>query len=109
MSSLAGLAGSGVTANACIPGVVATGLLADYMGVPRPGGASGRPWGRPDQGAEPIVYLAASPEVAGVTGRYFVGPRARRRSSPASYDEELQRRLWEESARLVSLADATAP
>ncbi len=99
----------GVTANCLHPGVIATQLLADYMNVPGLGGAVGTTMGdSPDQGSEAIVYLAASPEVAGVTGRYFVG-RREGRSSPASYDEELQQRLWEESARLVSLADATAP
>jgi NAD(P)-dependent dehydrogenase (short-subunit alcohol dehydrogenase family) len=99
----------GVTANCLHPGVIATQLLADYMNVPGLGGEVGRTLGdSPDQGSETIVYLAASPEVAGVTGRYFVG-RREGRSSPASYDEELQQRLWEESARLVSLADATAP
>ena len=40
-----------------------------------------------------------------MTGRYFVG-RQESRSSPASYDERLQHRLWEESARLMALADA---
>ena len=51
----------------------------------------------PDRGAEPIVYLAASPEVAGVTGRYF-DRCTETRSSAASYDEARGSRLWEESA-----------
>ena len=55
----------------------------------------------PAEGADTIVYLAASPEVERVTGRYFVGNRESR-SSPASYDESLQRRLWEESVRLTA-------
>jgi NAD(P)-dependent dehydrogenase (short-subunit alcohol dehydrogenase family) len=99
----------GVTANCLHPGVIATQLLADYMNVPLVDGAIARTFGAdPTEGADTIVYLAASPEVEGVTGRYFVGQRETR-SSPASYDEALQRRLWEESARLTSLADATAP
>ena len=97
----------GVTANCLHPGVIATKLLADYMNVPaRSGGpAIGD---SPEQGSEAIVYLAASPEIEGVTGRYFVG-RREDRSWPASYDEGLQERLWEESARLVALADAATP
>ena len=91
------LEGSGVTANAVHPGVVATGLLADYMGMP----AGGRSFGAtPERGAEPLVYLAASPEVAGVTGRYF-DRCTETRSSAASYDDAAARRLWEESVRLV--------
>ena len=50
----------------------------------------------PDRGAEPILYLAASPEVAGVSGRYF-DRCTETRSSAASYDEAAARRLWEES------------
>ena len=91
------LEGSGVTANAVHPGVVATGLLSDYMGMP----AGRRSFGTtPERGAEPIVYLAASPEVAGVSGRYF-DRCTETRSSATSYDEAAARRLWEESERLV--------
>jgi NAD(P)-dependent dehydrogenase (short-subunit alcohol dehydrogenase family) len=103
------LRGTGVTANCVHPGVVATKLLADYMNIPLVGGAIARTFGgSPEKGAETCMYLAASPEVEGVSGRYFSGQRETR-SSPASYDEELQRRLWEESARLTALADVPAP
>jgi NAD(P)-dependent dehydrogenase (short-subunit alcohol dehydrogenase family) len=100
---------TGVTANCLHPGVIATQLLADYMNVPMVGGAVARTFGAdPAEGADTMVYLAASPEVETVTGRYFVG-RRESRSSPASYDEELQRRLWAESARLTSLVDHDTP
>ena len=103
------LGGTGVTANCLHPGVVATKLMADYMNVPLVGEAIARTFGDSvEKGAETTVYLAASRDVEGVTGRYFVGQRETR-SSPASYDEELQHRLWEESARLTSLATAPAP
>lgn len=103
------LRGTGVTANCLHPGVIATKLLSDYMNVPLVGGAIARTFGgSPDKGSETSIYLAASPEVEGVTGRYFVGGRETR-SSPASYDEALQHRLWEESARLTDLADAPTP
>jgi NAD(P)-dependent dehydrogenase (short-subunit alcohol dehydrogenase family) len=100
---------TGVTANCLHPGVIATRLLADYMNVPMVGGAVARTFGGdPSEGADATVYLAASPEVETVTGRYFVG-RRESRSSPASYDETLQRRLWEESVRLTSLVDVLTP
>ncbi len=56
----------------------------------------------PEEGADTIVYLAASPEVEGVTGQYFIRRRAVP-SSPASYDRELAQRLWEVSSRIVGL------
>jgi NAD(P)-dependent dehydrogenase (short-subunit alcohol dehydrogenase family) len=99
----------GITANCLHPGVVATRLLADYMKTPMVDGAIAGTFGeRPEQGSETSVYLAASPDVQGVSGRYFVG-RKETRSSPASYDEGLQRRLWEESERLTAPAGATTP
>ena len=103
------LRGTGVTANCLHPGVIATRLLADYMNVPLVGGAIARTFGgSPEAGAETSIHLAASPEVEGVTGKYFVERRATR-SSRASYDEELQHRLWEVSAQLTALAGAAAP
>jgi NAD(P)-dependent dehydrogenase (short-subunit alcohol dehydrogenase family) len=97
------LQGTGVTANALHPGAVATRLLADYMKVPLVGRALARTFGAsPEQGADTVVYLAASPEVAGVTGKYFTN-RRETRSSPASYDESAARRLWELSERLTGL------
>jgi NAD(P)-dependent dehydrogenase (short-subunit alcohol dehydrogenase family) len=98
------LKGSGVTANCLSPGVVATGMLADYMGVPRTGGASARSFGAsPERGAQTSIYLATSPDVEGVTGKYFEKSRAIR-SSQESYDEAAARRLWEVSERLTGLS-----
>jgi hypothetical protein len=77
-------------------------MLADYLGLPQ-GGASVSTFGAsPERGAETSVYLAASPEVAGVSGKYFERKRAIR-SSPESYDEASARRLWEVSERLTGL------
>ena len=60
----------------------------------------------PAQGAATSVYLASSPEVEGVTGRYFVN-RKPKTSSKASYDTAAAARLWQVSAGLVGLG-ATA-
>lgn len=56
----------------------------------------------PEKGAQTSIYLASSPEVEAITGKYFV-KSAPRRSSALSYNESLQHQLWEESARLVKL------
>jgi NAD(P)-dependent dehydrogenase (short-subunit alcohol dehydrogenase family) len=86
-------AGSGVTANALHPGVVHTKLLRDGWGSS--GGTT------IERGAETSVYLAASPEVAGVTGGYFVS-RQKREPAPAAQDDAVAERLWAESERLVA-------
>lgn len=61
----------------------------------------------PARAAEAVAFLSLSPELDGVTGRYFVGKRAVQ-SAPISYDEALARRLWEVSAHMVGLAAADA-
>jgi len=95
------LRGTRVTANSLNPGVVATRMLDDYMGV-NPGAGPVRTFGaKPEEGAETSIYLASSPEMEGVTGMYFERKQARR-SSRESYDEAPARRLWEISERLTS-------
>ena len=96
------LRGTGVTVNCLNPGVVATRMLADYMGVPLAGGALASTFGaKPEEGAQTSIYLASSPEVESVTGKYFERKQATP-SSRASYDEAAARRLWEVSERLTA-------
>jgi retinol dehydrogenase 14 len=58
----------------------------------------------PTHGAATPVYLASSPEVEGITGRYFVN-RKPRTSSKASHDTTAAARLWQAS---IDLAGMTA-
>ena len=97
------LEGSGVTANTLHPGMVSTNLLADAVGVPRRLKTVTR-IGSVDtkSGAKESVYLATSPEVEGVTGRYFVGARSVE-SSPASYGRDAASHLWQVSSELTGL------
>jgi NAD(P)-dependent dehydrogenase (short-subunit alcohol dehydrogenase family) len=88
------LEGTGVTANALHPGGVATNFGAD-AGY-RASGIS------PEEGAQTQIYLATSPEVEGVTGKYFVRCRAVP-SSQTSYDEDTARRLWAVNAQMTGL------
>jgi NAD(P)-dependent dehydrogenase (short-subunit alcohol dehydrogenase family) len=53
-----------------------------------------------EKGAETSVFLATSPEVENVTGKYFDNKKAKD-SSKISYDESLQKRLWEKSEEIV--------
>jgi NAD(P)-dependent dehydrogenase (short-subunit alcohol dehydrogenase family) len=98
------LRSTAVTANCLNPGIVATRMLADYMGVPLAGAALARTFGaKPEEGAQTSIYLAASPELESVTGKYFERKQPIA-SSRGSYDEAAARRLWEVSERLTSLS-----
>jgi NAD(P)-dependent dehydrogenase (short-subunit alcohol dehydrogenase family) len=94
---------TGVTVNCLTPGVVATRMLGDYMGAPRGSGVDSTFGASPEKGAETSIYLAASPDVEGVTGKYFVGKKPAA-SSRQSHDEAAARRLWEVSERLTGLS-----
>src|SRR5256712_9002383 len=98
------LHGTGITVNALEPGPTATtfgqkdaGPLARTLLR-----FISTRFGSPEEGAQTSIYLASSPEVETITGKYFV-KSAPRRSSTLSYDESLQSQLWEESAKLVNL------
>jgi NAD(P)-dependent dehydrogenase (short-subunit alcohol dehydrogenase family) len=97
------LAGRGVTANCLHPGAVATRIWSGAPWFARPILAVARRFMRtPEQGAEGIVLLASSPEVAGLTGAYLEDGRPVQPSALAR-DAAAARRLWDESARLVGL------
>jgi NAD(P)-dependent dehydrogenase (short-subunit alcohol dehydrogenase family) len=97
------LAGSGVTANSLHPGFVATRLGSGNKIPIRPVYILLRPFTiSPKKGAETSVFLASSPEVEGVSGKYFDQKRESR-SSRISQDEESQELLWDMSAKLTGL------
>lgn len=98
------LEGTRVTVNALHPGVIHTNLLSNFSSVLQLAWhAIGRWFKQPEDGAETPVYLAASPEVVSVSGKYFryCKPLG---TSAQSYDREIQRRLWKESERLSGFA-----
>lgn len=97
------LAGTGVTANALHPGWVATNIGANNVPF----------FGRigkaiinltamsPEKGAETTLYLATSPDVAGISGKYFYKCKPVRPTA-AAQDKAVARRLWEVSERLTA-------
>jgi len=98
------LEGTGVTATVLHPGVVSTRFgsedpsLIFKVVVP-----FYRPFMKtPQQGAATSIYLASSPKVEGVTGRYFAKGRPQT-SNKASYDESAAARLWRVSTDLVGI------
>lgn len=97
------LRGTGVTANALHPGVVASdfGAVGGWVGLAYKLGRSFML--TPEQGAQTQVFLASSPEVEGVSGGYFI--RKKQRTPPAqARDSALRRKLWEVSEQLTGLA-----
>src|ERR1700704_2151189 len=90
------IAGSGVTANAVEPGFVKTNLK-----VPFPYSIFSFMRGKAVDGAKPSVFLASSPEVEGVSGKFFNNKGVPTKSTPSSYDKNLARRLWQVSAELT--------
>jgi NAD(P)-dependent dehydrogenase (short-subunit alcohol dehydrogenase family) len=100
------LEGTGVTANALHPGFVSTGFGKNNPGflmktiravVPLIGRS-------PEKGAETSIYLASSPEVQSITGKYFVDCKVTQ-PAPQATDSAVARKVWDISADMVHLAD----
>lgn len=102
------LANTGVTANCLHPGFVRTALGRDVTGLPgaavrlalhlRPG---------PETGAKTSVYVASSPDVASISGGYFVKSKLSQ-PSPLAQDPQAAARLWKLSTELADLPDLSA-
>lgn len=99
------LAGTGVTVNTLNPGLVRTNIYAGMKGffysllflmaisV--------------EKGAQTQIFLATSPAVEGVNGKYFSNSKEKR-SSKHSYDVAIRRRLWELSEALIQQHETVA-
>lgn len=97
------LRGTGVTANALHPGVVATRFGHESGGIVSPLLKLVQRFGlSPEKGAETIVYLASSPEVAGVNGEYFAKCKPAV-PSRAAQDDRLAAALWQKSVALTGV------
>jgi NAD(P)-dependent dehydrogenase (short-subunit alcohol dehydrogenase family) len=91
------LEGSGVTANAFHPGLVATGFNSNNGVLMRIGMVFTKPFARsPEKGAETLVWLVDSEDASQLNGAYVVDCRPVT-PSPAAQDVETARRLWQVS------------
>lgn len=98
------LEGSGVTANALHPGWVATDIARNIgwlskivMPLIQRNAKS------PEEGAKTSLYLAASPQVQGISGKFFADCE-QVNTAPGTYDREAQSRLWHISAEMTGIA-----
>lgn len=96
------LKGSNVTANCLHPGGVASNFADNTGGILRIAA-----WFfkntfaiSSEKGAATSIYLATSAEVEGVSGKYFDNKKEKS-SSKISYDEAVQKQLWETSEKIV--------
>jgi NAD(P)-dependent dehydrogenase (short-subunit alcohol dehydrogenase family) len=102
------LEGTGVTVNALHPGLVASNFNSGTKGITHflvgvfysIAGIS------VEKGAQTTLYLATSPQVEGVTGKYFANNQEKK-TAKRSYDQALGQHLWQVSEQLV--AHSTAP
>jgi NAD(P)-dependent dehydrogenase (short-subunit alcohol dehydrogenase family) len=99
------LKGSGVTVNVLMPGFTATNLgkssgsltSSIMFKLARPMQQSAK------KGAETSIYLASSNEVKDITGKCFA-KKKETKTCPASYEEELQKRLWSKTESMLGSA-----
>ncbi len=97
------LSGTNVTVNCLHPGGVRTGFAGDMKGF------FGFIWKTfspllrsAEKGAETIIWLASSPEIEGISGKYFKDKKEIK-SMAVSYNHDVQKKLWEVSEELTKL------
>ncbi|HYQ43337.1 MAG TPA: SDR family oxidoreductase [Polyangiaceae bacterium] len=95
--------GSSVTANAVHPGVIMSGLQRNMPAIQRLGMAVAAPLGFKSiaEGAATQVYVATRPELAGVSGEYFMDCNIAQPTAQGR-DAALAERLWVESEQIVA-------
>jgi NAD(P)-dependent dehydrogenase (short-subunit alcohol dehydrogenase family) len=92
------LEGTGVTVNVVHPGMNKTDLGRDAGGFSR---MIFKMMGKdPKIGAETSIYLASSPDVENITGKYFAKKEIKK-SSKESYDMDLAKKLWDVSEKYL--------
>ena len=103
------LQGRGIATNALHPGAIASGFGRSHDGFFARLVALGAPFlASPEKGARTPLHLATSPELRGVTGKYFVS-RREKRPSRAALDDAAALRLWQISEAMTQPATRLPP
>jgi len=98
------LKGTGVSVNCLHPGAVATSFGSSGGSLIKTLALLSKPFMlTPEQGADTLIYLASSPEVEGLTGKFYMHRRAANPPGVA-YNYYLQQRLWAACENMVRLA-----
>ncbi len=104
------LEGTGVTVNALHPGLVASNFNSGTKGMAHVIGEVVYFFRSisVEKGAQTTLYLATSPEVEGVSGKYFSNCK-QIPSSKLSYDVTVRQRLWKVSEELIRQNELSHP
>jgi len=99
------LKGSGITVNCLHPGGVKTNITRDYKGIIKFFTKIIFSFAKsPEEGAETSIYLASSPDVENISGKYFF-EKKQARSKEITYNESIAERLWNVCTDLTNLYD----
>jgi len=93
------LRGSGVTANCLTPGPVNTKLLTGVSSI------QGKSI---PEGAQNLVFVATSPNLINITGKYFA-EKMETKTKPISYDVHTRKKLWNVSEKMVGIKMPNSP
>jgi NAD(P)-dependent dehydrogenase (short-subunit alcohol dehydrogenase family) len=97
------LTGSRITANCVHPGAVKSNITRDYRGFIKLFTKLFFSFAKsPEEGAETSIYLASSPDVKNISGKYFID-RKESESSNITYDQTIAKRLWDVCVDLTNL------
>ena len=83
-----------ITVNSLHPGTYLNTNMVRRAGID--------PWGEPESGADAEVYLAVSPKLDGISGKYF-NVMSEARADDQAYDAQARKRLWDLSMKLTGL------
>jgi NAD(P)-dependent dehydrogenase (short-subunit alcohol dehydrogenase family) len=97
---------TGVLVNCVHPGIVATNIWRGSDWLSRLARLFKWFYKSAEEGAQPVLHLAASPDLDGVTGQYF-REMDRVNPSTAAFDEKAAARLWRASLELTGLPEPT--
>jgi NAD(P)-dependent dehydrogenase (short-subunit alcohol dehydrogenase family) len=94
---------SGITVNCLHPGAVKSNITRDYKGIIKIFTKLLFSFAKnPEKGAETSIYLASSPNVENISGKYFIDKKEAK-SSSITYDESIAKKLWDVCTDLTKL------